>query len=63
MKLQTTNLGLRNADREIVLVLKAVRMEGASSNKYKNCSLGMKQRIGIAMALEEYYLDLMKEGK
>ncbi|MCM1166681.1 MAG: ATP-binding cassette domain-containing protein [Lachnospiraceae bacterium] len=26
-------------------------MEGAASNKYKNCSLGMKQRIGIAMAL------------
>ncbi|MDE6731757.1 MAG: ATP-binding cassette domain-containing protein, partial [Oscillospiraceae bacterium] len=28
-----------------------VRMEGAASNKYKNCSLGMKQRVGIAMAL------------
>ena len=28
-----------------------VRMEGAAGNKYKNCSLGMKQRIGIAMAL------------
>lgn len=26
-------------------------MEGAASNKYKNCSLGMKQRVGIAMAL------------
>lgn len=26
-------------------------MEGAASSKYKNCSLGMKQRIGIAMAL------------
>ena len=32
-------------------VLKMVRMEGSASNKYKNCSLGMKQRIGIAMAL------------
>ena len=32
-------------------VLKLVRMEGAASNKFKNCSLGMKQRIGIAMAL------------
>ena len=32
-------------------MLKLVRMEGAASNKYKNCSLGMKQRIGIAMAL------------
>ena len=32
-------------------MLKTVRMEGAASNKFKNCSLGMKQRIGIAMAL------------
>lgn len=51
MKLQAANLGIKNADREIVKVLKMVRMEGAASNKYKNCSLGMKQRIGIAMAL------------
>lgn len=51
MKLQAANLGLKNADREIVKVLKMVRMEGAASNKYKNCSLGMKQRVGIAMAL------------
>ncbi|MBQ8685818.1 MAG: ATP-binding cassette domain-containing protein [Clostridia bacterium] len=51
MKLQAANLGVRNADEEIVKVLKLVRMEGAASNKYKNCSLGMKQRIGIAMAL------------
>ena len=28
-----------------------MRMEGAASNKFKNCSLGMKQRIGVAMAL------------
>ena len=26
-------------------------MEGAASNKFRNCSLGMKQRIGIAFAL------------
>lgn len=51
MKLQAANLGLKNADEEIIRVLKTVRMEGAASNKYKNCSLGMKQRIGIAMAL------------
>lgn len=31
-----------------------VRMEGAAGNKYKNCSLGMKQRVGIAMALLEH---------
>lgn len=51
MKLQAANLGLKNADEQIIRILKVVRMEGAASNKYKNCSLGMKQRIGIAMAL------------
>ncbi len=51
MKLQAANLGLRNADTQIVEILKTVRMEGAAGNKYKNCSLGMKQRVGIAMAL------------
>lgn len=51
MKLQAANLGMENADEEIVKTLKLVRMEGAASNKFKNCSLGMKQRVGIAMAL------------
>ena len=51
MMLQAANLGIENAEKEIIKVLKTVRMEGAAGNKYKNCSLGMKQRIGIAMAL------------
>lgn len=51
MMLQAANLGIKDAETEIANVLKMVRMEGAASNKYKNCSLGMKQRIGIAMAL------------
>ncbi len=51
LKLQAANLRVKNADEEIRKVLKLVRMEGAAGNKYKNCSLGMKQRIGIAMAL------------
>lgn len=51
MKLQAANFGLKQAERKIIEILKTVRMEGASTNKYKNCSLGMKQRIGIAMAL------------
>ncbi|MCD8375720.1 MAG: ATP-binding cassette domain-containing protein [Oscillospiraceae bacterium] len=51
MMLQAANLGVKNPEEEIGRVLKMVRMEGAASNKYKNCSLGMKQRIGIAMAL------------
>lgn len=51
MMLQAANLGIKDAEKEVVKVLKTVRMEGAAGNKYKNCSLGMKQRIGIAMAL------------
>lgn len=51
MMLQAANLRIPNAEEEVVNILKMVRMEGAASNKYKNCSLGMKQRIGIAMAL------------
>ena len=51
MLLQAANLGIKNAEKEVRKVLKIVRMEGAASNKFKNCSLGMKQRIGIAMAL------------
>ena len=51
MMLQATNLGIPDAEKEVIKVLKMVRMEGAAGNKYKNCSLGMKQRVGIAMAL------------
>ena len=51
MMLQAANLDISNAEQEVVKILKLVRMEGAAGNKYKNCSLGMKQRIGIAMAL------------
>lgn len=49
--LQAHNLSIENPEEEIRKILKLVRMEGSASNKYKNCSLGMKQRIGIAMAL------------
>ena len=49
--LQAANLGIENAEEEVGKVLKTVRMEGSAGNKYKNCSLGMKQRIGIAFAL------------
>jgi len=51
MMLQAMNLGIAEAEKEVVKVLKMVRMEGAAGNKFKNCSLGMKQRVGIAMAL------------
>lgn len=51
MMIQAENLGISGARDEVIRILKLVRMEGAASNKYKNCSLGMKQRVGIAMAL------------
>lgn len=51
MRIQAANLDIRNPDREIARVLKIVRMEGSASCKFKNCSLGMKQRIGVAFAL------------
>lgn len=51
MMLQAANLGIQNPEEEVKKVLKIVRMEGSAGSKYKNCSLGMKQRIGIAMAL------------
>lgn len=51
LMLQATNLGLKNKEDEVRKVLTLVRMEGSAGNKFKNCSLGMKQRIGIAMAL------------
>ena len=51
MMLQAANLGIENTEEEVRKVLKVVHMEGSASNKFKNCSLGMKQRIGIAFAL------------
>ena len=51
MMLQAKNLSIPYPEKEVIRVLKTVRMEGAAGNKYKNCSLGMKQRVGIAMAL------------
>ena len=51
MMLQAKSRGVKNAEEEVKKALKTVRMEGSASNKYKNCSLGMKQRVGVAMAL------------
>ena len=51
LKMQCLNLGIKNVDEEIARVLKIVRMEEHSALKFKKCSLGMKQRVGIAMAL------------
>ena len=51
LMMQAINLGLENPDEEITRVLKIVRMDDNAELKFKKCSLGMKQRIGIAMAL------------
>ena len=51
LKMQCLNLGLENSDEEISRVLKIVRMEEHKELKFKKCSLGMKQRVGIALSL------------
>ena len=51
LMMQCINLGIPNPDEEIHRVLRIVRMEEYAQLKFKKCSLGMKQRIGIAMAL------------
>lgn len=51
MLCQAYKLGIPDAKKEVKSLLRLVRMEGSAGNKYKNCSLGMKQRVGIAIAL------------
>lgn len=51
LMMQAINLNLKDPDTEIHRVLKIVRMEEHEKLKFKKCSLGMKQRVGIAMAL------------
>ena len=51
LMMQCINLGISNPKEEIQRVLEIVRMEEHADLKFKKCSLGMKQRIGIAMAL------------
>ena len=51
LMMQAINLGLSDRAGEIRRVLKIVRMEDSAKLRFKSCSLGMKQRIGIAMAL------------
>lgn len=51
LMMQAINLGLSDRDGQIRRVLEIVRMEDNANLKFKSCSLGMKQRVGIAMAL------------
>ena len=49
--MQTLNLGIDNPKEEVKRVLELVGMGGAANRKFKQCSLGMKQRIGVAQSL------------
>ncbi|MGN0346799.1 MAG: ATP-binding cassette domain-containing protein [Lachnospiraceae bacterium] len=51
LMMQAINLGIKDRTDEINRVLQIVRMEESAKIKFRSCSLGMKQRIGIAMAL------------
>lgn len=51
LMMQAINIGISNPKAEVERVLKLVHMVGAARNKFKHCSLCMKQRIGLAQAL------------
>jgi ABC-2 type transport system ATP-binding protein len=49
--MQALNLDVKNPKVEVERVLKLVSMAGAANRKFKECSLGMKQRLGVAQSL------------
>jgi ABC-type multidrug transport system ATPase subunit len=49
--MQCLNLGVNDPEEKIAEVLHLVSMEGAARRKFRECSLGTKQRIGIAQSL------------
>jgi ABC-2 type transport system ATP-binding protein len=49
--MQALNLNIKNPKAEVERVLKLVSMAGAATRKFKQCSLGMKQRLGVAQSL------------
>ena len=51
LMMQALNLDIKNPDKEVKRVLQLVRMNSAAGRKFKQCSLGMKQRLGVAQAL------------
>jgi ABC-2 type transport system ATP-binding protein len=51
LMMQALNLDLKNPQEEVRRVLKVVSMGSSSGRKFKECSLGMKQRLGVAQAL------------
>jgi ABC-2 type transport system ATP-binding protein len=51
LMMQALNLGIRNSHEEVRRVLELVSLTSAAGRKFKECSLGMKQRIGVAQSL------------
>ncbi|MCL1794985.1 MAG: ATP-binding cassette domain-containing protein [Oscillospiraceae bacterium] len=51
LMMQALNLNIKNPKAEVGRVLKLVGMAGAAGRKFKQCSLGMKQRLGVAQSL------------
>jgi ABC-2 type transport system ATP-binding protein len=49
--MQALNLGITSPEAEVKRVLELVHLGGAAGRKFKECSLGMKQRIGVAQSL------------
>jgi ABC-2 type transport system ATP-binding protein len=51
LMMQALNLDVKNPQEEVRRVLELVSLTSASGRKFKECSLGMKQRIGVAQSL------------
>jgi ABC-2 type transport system ATP-binding protein len=51
LMMQALNLNIKNPKPEVERVLKLVSMAGAANRKFNQCSLGMKQRLGVAQSL------------
>jgi len=51
LMMQALNLDIKNPKSEVERVLRLVSMAGAADRKFKQCSLGMKQRLGVAQSL------------
>jgi ABC-2 type transport system ATP-binding protein len=51
LMMQALNLNIKNPKAEVERVLKLVSMAGGANRKFNQCSLGMKQRLGVAQSL------------
>ena len=51
LMMQALNLDIKKPHDEVRRVLELVSLAGAAGRKFRECSLGMKQRIGVAQSL------------